>query len=82
MQELSQAVSTHAPQTVPTMAQLQVRSNSMPAAPTHNYQTASSHQARFARVKVSGERAVLVPENGGMWGHALAALISSAMVSA
>mmetsp|Transcript_27168 Transcript_27168/g.86275 ORF Transcript_27168/g.86275 Transcript_27168/m.86275 type:complete len:199 (-) Transcript_27168:381-977(-) len=41
--------------------------------------TMSQLQARFAQVKVAGERAVLVPDKGGMWGHALAALITSAM---
>mmetsp|Transcript_7187 Transcript_7187/g.20411 ORF Transcript_7187/g.20411 Transcript_7187/m.20411 type:complete len:565 (+) Transcript_7187:2-1696(+) len=36
-------------------------------------------QTRFTQVQSAGEQAILVPEGGGMWGHALAAVISTAM---
>ena len=52
------------------------------ATSTQAVATLKELQGRFVRVQNAGEQAILVPEGGGMWGHALAALITTAMGAA
>jgi len=48
---------------------------SSPSAPA----TLQQLQERFVRVQYAGQQATLVPEGGGMWGHALAGSVARAL---